>query len=395
MQTPARPGLRLEVGQLALEPAFERSSAGRAIGRSDLWVEVDLLGLASPSAMRTGRVVPAASGVPVDFGFVLELAVAPGSEEQAVLGEALASADEQDADVYFELKSASSDGPELSIQQVAQGFLNLKALLNGGRDLVDHCITLLSKHTQSAATLSVSLVAVEALGAAAASARKDSHAAPTRQGNHVPPAPRVEAPSSPALSALERARGSAPGTPVRPKDDLFAGLDTQASIRVDVGKLALVPALKADIDVNDLWVEVDLLGLGEPDALRTHRLQKTSAPLNFGYSASFDIAPDSAEQAALRDALTSADEQDADVYFELKTLDARGQERELAQGFVNLRALLAEGRDAVSTSVRMQGKDRQPAATLRVSLVALEALRAASSGAEDRMGKVYEVFDRG
>ena len=107
--------------------------------------------------------------------------------------------------------------------------------------------------------------------------------------------------------------------------------------------------------MGEVWVEVDLLGLGEPSAMRTARLKKHAAPLDFRYSQSVSVAAGSKEQTTLRDALTSADEQTSDVYFELKTLNARGDERQVAQGYVNLKKLLADGRDTTSAAISLHG----------------------------------------
>ena len=81
-----------------------------------------------------------------------------------------------------------------------------------------------------------------------------------------------------------------------------------------------------------MWVEVDLLGLADASALRTKRINKNSANLDFGFTQTVSVAPGGKQQAALRSALSSAQEQDADVYFVVKTLTARNQEREVGQG---------------------------------------------------------------
>ena len=94
-------------------------------------------------------------------------------------------------------------------------------------------------------------------------------------------------------------------------------------MRVDVGSMTLAPAIKRDLDVADVWVEVDLLGLAEASQLRTKRMHKSSANLNFGFSTSVTVAAGSKQQEVLKSALASKQEQDADVYFVVKTLTAR------------------------------------------------------------------------
>ena len=125
-----------------------------------------------------------------------------------------------------------------------------------------------------------------------------------------------------------------------------------ASVRVDVSRLSLSPAVTKDTSVTDLYVEVDLFGLGDPASLRTKPLKK-AATVDFGYTYSVAVAPGSKAQAELSNALRSADEQDTDVYFTLKTRGASG-ERELGQGYVNLRSLLRDQRDIRSTDVKLQ-----------------------------------------
>ena len=151
-------------------------------------------------------------------------------------------------------------------------------------------------------------------------------------------------------------------------------------VRVDVGSLTLTPAIKRDIDVADVWVEVDMLGLAEASQLRTKRVHKSSANLDFGFSLSVPVASGSKQQSALRAALSSSQEQDSDVYFVVKTLTARNQEREVGQGYLNLQTLLRDGRDAASVSLPLQGK-QGAAGQLVVSLSALDALRGATGAA--------------
>ena len=141
---------------------------------------------------------------------------------------------------------------------------------------------------------------------------------------------------------------------------------------MDVSRLSLSPAVTKDTSVTDLYVEVDLFGLGDPASLRTKRLKK-AATVDFGYTYSVGVAPGSKAQAELTNALRSSDEQDADVYFALKS-----GERELGQGYVNLRSVLSKQSDIRSTDVQLQSAQGS-AGTLTVSVLALEALRAASA----------------
>ena len=126
---------------------------------------------------------------------------------------------------------------------------------------------------------------------------------------------------------------------------------------VDVNALSLTPTLRADPEVGEVWVEVDLVDIGDRAALTTQRLRKMASPLDFRYSYSVPIAPGSAEQATLRRVMDSTDEQESDVYFELKTSGRSGKgDVQIGQGFLNLKQLLSQGRDFASVPVQLQGR---------------------------------------
>ena len=148
-------------------------------------------------------------------------------------------------------------------------------------------------------------------------------------------------------------------------------------MQVKVGVLALSPAVRQDASVTDVWVEVDLLDLADAAQLRTKPQRKAAASLDFGYSHSVGVAPGSRAQQELQKALRSADEQESDVYFSLKTRDGRGQEKELGQGYVSLRKLARDGRNLVSEPVTLQGPKGASVGTLTVSVLAAETLQAA------------------
>ena len=65
------------------------------------------------------------------------------------------------------------------------------------------------------------------------------------------------------------------------------------------------------------------------------------------------------------------------MYFVMKTWPFPKPERAIGQGYLNLQTLLNDGRDALSVSVPLQGKEGA-AGTLVVSLWALEAMQAAT-----------------
>ncbi|KAL1530447.1 hypothetical protein AB1Y20_001350 [Prymnesium parvum] len=322
--------VRVEVGALTLSPSVQRDPEV-----TDVWVEVDLLGLADASQLRTKRLHKSAPSL--DFGFSTSIAVGAGSKQEAALRTALASAHEQDADVYFVVKTRTARNEE---REIGQGYVNLQSLLRDGRDAVSTSVSLQGK-TGSAGSVTVSLVALEAL-------------------RSVP-------------GEVSSARGRRPAV-------------DSASVRVEVGALTLSPSVQRDPEVTDVWLEVDLLGLADASQLRTKRLHKSAPSLDFGFSTSIAVGAGSKQEAALRTALASAHEQDADVYFVVKTRTARNEEREIGQGYVNLQSLLRDGRDAVSTSVSLQGKTGS-AGSVTVSLVALEALRSVSGEVSSARGR--------
>ena len=323
--------VRVEVSRLVLEQAVRQDP-----NILDVWVEVDLAGLTEaglvdPSALRT-KAVAVKKAAAIDFGYAHSVGVAPGSREQQELANALRSSDEQDADVYFALKTRGASGE----RELGQGYVNLRSLLRDQRDIRSAGVKLQSAQG-NVGTLTVSVLALEALRAASA-------------------------PPPPGTAPVDAFLGKSSSAPSGRSD----------AVRVDVSRLSLSPAVTKDTSVTDLYVEVDLFGLGDPASLRTKRLKK-AATVDFGYTYSVGVAPGSKAQAELTNALRSSDEQDADVYFALKS-----GERELGQGYVNLRSVLSKQSDIRSTDVQLQSAQGS-AGTLTVSVLALEALRAASA----------------
>ena len=153
---------------------------------------------------------------------------------------------------------------------------------------------------------------------------------------------------------------------------------TQGKIQFDVAGLSLTPQVRNDASVVDVWVEVDLLDNVDQAQMRTKPMRK-AASLDFGFSHSVAVPAGGSVQQELAKALKSTDEQEADVYFALKTRSATG-ERELGQGYVNLHALLRDAKNIMSSQIDLQGKGGQSAGTLTVSVLGLEALQAARAG---------------
>ena len=112
----------------------------------------------------------------------------------------------------------------------------------------------------SAGSLMVSLVAVEALRAATGETTASSGGRAVAGGR-----------ASPRSQGVGAAAGA-------------------SEVRVDVGSMVLAPTVKRDLEVANVWVEVDLLGLAEASQLRTKRVHKSSVNLDFGFSTAVDVA---------------------------------------------------------------------------------------------------------
>ncbi|KOO26535.1 protein fantom isoform 1, partial [Chrysochromulina tobinii] len=306
---------------------------------AELWVEVDLSCCAVPTALRTKAVTnqpltrrSAAEGggsTTLDFGFTHQVATPAGSAALLALQKALATKEESDSDVYFVLKARGKGGggkgearPSGADRELAEGYLNLEAMLKQGTDHINLPLKLERKGGGVAATLQVSLIAVE-------------------------PLRRIQFPVS-----------------------------SSDAIRIDVGELTASEALVGDGAIVDVWVEIDVLDLDGGTPLRTPPLRKTAPKLDFNFSQTLTVDGDKLE--TLRRALEGP-EQESDVYFVLKGRGPRVPERELAQGFINLQHLaqsVAKGGsgDVVRTKISLISEERKSYGNLVVSLVASELL---------------------
>ena len=120
----------------------------------------------------------------------------------------------------------------------------------------------------------------------------------------------------------------------------------QDALRLDVGLLTLGSGVLRDSQVGDLYVEIDVPGRDSLPPLRTATVKKAmSGRVELGYTHTEELPSGGRQAQELLKALRSRDEQDADVYFTLKTRDGRGQEKELGQGFVNLHEMLKANKD--------------------------------------------------
>jgi hypothetical protein len=96
-----------------------------------------------------------------------------------------------------------------------------------------------------------------------------------------------------------------------------------------------------------MWVEIDMIDMGEKAALSTAHLKKLSArgkPLDFGFTHAIEVARGSRDANALKAALDNPSAQESDVYFILRSVDPKGKEFDVGQAYLNLRKLVDEQR---------------------------------------------------
>eukprot|EP00966_Prymnesium_polylepis_P106481 2465854-Prymnesium_polylepis.1 len=241
----------------------------------------------------------------------------------SVLRKALASKEEEDSDVYFVLKSVPQQtgrpGAPKPEREIAQGHLNLRSLVRDGADLVAHSLPLRTA-SKGGASLVVSLFAFEALR-------------------------RVKVP-----------------------------MPAADGVRIEVGELSLLEPLKSDPSVEQLWVEIDALELNGPVPLRTNEVPRDAPSHHFGFAQLVQVADGSAALEKLVAALAAADEQEADIYFALKSRGPQG-DKEVAQGFVNLKAIEKAKKDHELAPIDLVTPQRSITGKLNVAVTALETIK--------------------
>ena len=280
---------------------------------SAVWVEIDLLGL-DASELQTQRLKPREAERAVGFQYALQ--VVSGAPAAEKLRKAIRSPDEQDSDVFFMVKAATSSGNK----QLGVGYVNLQSLYRSSTDVSVASIVLNGSDERRVGTVDVSLTAAEALHRAVAA----------------------------------------------------------TSLRLCVGAVSLPVEAVQDPDVNEVFIEIDFLGLAEPAQLRTKSVLSRSES-DFGFALDVAVATGSQAMQQLRKVLTAPEESESNIFFSLKTTGqqvgkSRNAERELAQGYLNLRTLLREGQDLIGHSLSLR-TSAGGSATILVSLLGFEALR--------------------
>ena len=305
----AADAVRVEVGGLTLSSAVRQDASV-----TEVWVEVDLLELASAAQLRTKPQRKTAAAI--DFGYSHSVSVTPGSRAQQELQKALKTGDEQDSDVYFSLKTRDGRGQE---KELGQGHVSLLKMSRDGRNLVSEQVTLLASKGGSVGTLTVSVLAAETLQAALGTA------------------------PAPTSTSLPRAAG-APAPP---------SLDDQLSIRVE--SLSLAAAYQRDPRQQRFYVTIDFLGgkeFSSPEVAKA----ATAAPLQINKQFTFPV--DSAHPAArdqlLRAMQPGAAATQAEIKFRLYHAVTAEEGDELASGSLSLRKLWDEPRRQELTSHRLE-----------------------------------------
>lgn len=314
--------LKVEVGSIQLGPAVVRDATV-----TEVWVEVDMPGdnLATPEQQVSKRMQK--RGATLEGGFSLGIPIARDSRALTALGEAMASAQVEDADIFFALKTRGAAGG--AARQLGEGFVSLRTIVESGSELVRVPVVL----SGDAGTLSVSVTAVDALRLAGASVAPAPLAAAT--GHPSPPSP---------------------------------------TLTVSITELALGRSVLEDASVGEVWVEIDLMELSDAAQLCTQRATKRVS-LSLAYSHSVAVAPGSRSMGVLRSALASTSEGEDDIYFTLKGAGTGAAPKTLGEAYVSLGDILRNGRDMTQARLVLSGG----AGSVTASLTALEALRAASA----------------
>ena len=217
--------------------------AAREVGGMEAWIEVEMPGL---NHLLTTPRVQATAG---EFVFACVLEAHIGLAAEAKLREALASRDEEDADVTFTLRAL---GPRKKAKEVASGYFNLHQTLKHGQDLSGQ-IQLDGRDDGPFGSLAVSLTVLEVLRlcqpstdpseppeAVADTAGEEEEAAPDSSTGDAPPRQHADnglmplcdprpAPSTPEAAPCANASFATPGKEHIASKEGGAGVDISES----------------------------------------------------------------------------------------------------------------------------------------------------------------------
>lgn len=160
--------MRLEIGQLTTTPRFTESDVELsvavdfpiALDETSGWDGIKVVTRWIPQPAFVSQRYRDATREPLDFAFVCEVPVAAGSDAAAQLGMIIEDTAEAASDVYFILQQSDQLGHAL---ERAQGYLNLRKLLELRQDSVSAAVRLVDEDGESLGTLGVSLHELDAL----------------------------------------------------------------------------------------------------------------------------------------------------------------------------------------------------------------------------------------
>eukprot|EP00967_Tisochrysis_lutea_P033956 scaffold40437_cov28-Tisochrysis_lutea.AAC.1 len=184
--------LHLKLGEATLQPWAVSETA------SDVWIEVELIGINELAQQSTKRLPVAAF---LDFGWEIELPAGARTSVSKALRSIMTSEDEEDADLTFTLKAL---GPRKKSKEIASGYINLRTLKAAGADLVRQAVALIGTDEKEAGMLTVSLKALDAIVVAMdekggdASEEEAAPAQPSSDPNVISAAVQAQASGTPA-----------------------------------------------------------------------------------------------------------------------------------------------------------------------------------------------------
>ena len=170
-----------------------------------------------------------------------------------------------------------------------------------------------------------------------------------------------------------------------------------ADLQVQVHGAELEPATlsRAERDKLEVWIQVDLLGLGATKkefVLSSKKCRPANAELPLTIDERLVVEPEWPMWGPLREALRSEEEEDSDVYFVLMARRERAKEGdggggskgfELGTAHLNLEQLKKRGHEPERERFAVLDPQQQRVASITVTVRTIEALKWVARGADD------------
>ena len=383
--------IEVEISSFAVSPALRNNQ-----DVSDLWVEVDLSPqVADRSQLTTSRIHKLTSRL--DFKFRQSIAIAPNSPEQDALRRMLEEPNEEASDVFFNVQSVS---PHNHNVEVGVAFLNLRKLLDEGRDVSRAQCIVKGRNGVSMGTLTVSLTALQVLRDAMAGggpAPAPGRGGVGRQssasrfvdsfGGQAPAPATARATAQPARAGAQPARAGAQparaGAPAPSAAARFLGApaaaegnpDSVLSIRLE--SVSLGSSTQRDPQIPFFLLAAKILG----KTYSTPEVRKTSPPIRINHSFEVPVPQGSPEFQSLTRVMQYGKRETADIVISLEFFDPNassgGDEPEqLAFGAINLRQLWEGRRDLQSQRIELL-TDQGEVTTVTLSTSVIPAIERA------------------